>query len=97
PAFWSSSLLMLWIVTVSVFVAVYPPARGGRKIAYLTVASFVFSAIVLGIVLFGPSQHTRLRSHGPSLPVRPDAHGPAGGPFQFLVRATESGHTIPGR
>ena len=45
----SSGVLLVWLVTVTVFEAVYKPARQGRKIAYLTLASFVFwrSSLVL--------------------------------------------------
>ncbi len=57
PAVWSSALLFAWLVAVILFNAVYKPARGGRKVAYLTVASFVFLALILGILLFVPTQH----------------------------------------
>ncbi len=46
----SSGVLLVWLVTVTVFEAVYKPARQGRKIAYLTLASFVFLALVLSFV-----------------------------------------------
>lgn len=46
----SSGVLLIWLVTVTVFEAVYKPARQGRKIAYLTLASFVFLALVLSFV-----------------------------------------------
>jgi hypothetical protein len=37
---------------VLIFEACYKPAREGRKVAYLTVASFVFLGLVLYFVLF---------------------------------------------
>ena len=46
----SSGVLLVWLVTVTVFEAIYKPARQGRKIAYLTLASFVFLALVLSFV-----------------------------------------------
>ena len=46
----SSGVLLIWLITVTIFEAVYKPARQGRKIAYLTLASFVFLAMVLGFV-----------------------------------------------
>jgi hypothetical protein len=49
----SSAILLCWLVTVLLFEYFYKPARQGRKIAYLTVASFVFLALVLGIVILG--------------------------------------------
>ena len=55
PTVWSSALLLLWLVIALTFNWLYKPARRGRKVAYLTMASFGFLAIVLGLVLF--SQH----------------------------------------
>ena len=46
----SSGVLLLWLITVTIFEAFYKPARQGRKIAYLTLASFVFLAMVLVFV-----------------------------------------------
>ena len=49
----SSAILLCWLMTVLLFEYFYKPARQGRKIAYLTVASFVFLALVLCIVILG--------------------------------------------
>ncbi len=57
PVVWSSGILFLWVVIASIFEFFYKPARQGRKVAYLTVASFSFLCLVLAVVLFGPSQH----------------------------------------
>ncbi|MEC7564541.1 MAG: cytochrome C assembly protein [Planctomycetota bacterium] len=51
----SSAILLIWLLTLSVFEMVYKPARQGRKIAYLTLASFVFLLMVLGLAIL--SQH----------------------------------------
>ena len=42
PVVWSSGLLLAWMLAAAVFSALYRPARQGRKIAYLTLASFMF-------------------------------------------------------
>ena len=49
----SSAVLLCWLISVLLFEYFYKPARQGRKVAYLTVASFVFLAMVLGVVIFG--------------------------------------------
>ena len=54
----SSGVLLIWLVTVTVFEAVYKPARQGRKIAYLTLASFVFLAASLVLCLW-PNMRVR--------------------------------------
>ena len=53
PVVVSSGVLFLWLMTASIFEWVYRPARQGRKVAYLTLASFVFLALALGFVLLG--------------------------------------------
>ena len=58
PVIWTSSLLLAWLVTAAIFGVVYRPARQGRKVAYLTVASFVFLVLALGLRLFLPSVHS---------------------------------------
>lgn len=52
PVILSSGVLFLWLLAVMIFEWVYKPARAGRKVAYLTVASFVFLGLVLYFVLF---------------------------------------------
>jgi hypothetical protein len=54
---WTSGLLLAWLLGAIGFEHFYKPARQGRKVAYLTVASFIFLSMVLGIVLFVPSEH----------------------------------------
>jgi ABC-type uncharacterized transport system permease subunit len=53
----TSGLLLVWLVIAALVEIFYKPARRGAKVAYLTVASFVFLVIVLLIALFGPTQH----------------------------------------
>jgi hypothetical protein len=47
PVVWSLAAMLVWLVAAEVFRLVYPAARRGRKIAYLTLASFVFLVIAL--------------------------------------------------
>lgn len=49
----SSAALFMWLIATSIFEYVYRPARQGQKIAYLTIASFVFLAFVLTFVILG--------------------------------------------
>lgn len=51
----SSGVLFMWLVTAVLLETFYKPARQGRKVALLTVASFVFLLLALGFVLF--SEH----------------------------------------
>jgi len=62
PVVWSSALLLVWLIASAIFNGIYRPARQGRKVAYLTVASMLFLILVLGIVLFGSSQHAQNRA-----------------------------------
>jgi ABC-type transport system involved in cytochrome c biogenesis permease subunit len=68
PVVWTSGILLLWLIAVLIFESAYKPAQQGRKVAYLTVASFVFLALVLGMVLLAPSRHASPPSEagGPS-------------------------------
>lgn len=51
PVVWTSTLLFGWVVSATIFNWLYKPARHGRKVAYLLVASFLFLVIELVIVL----------------------------------------------
>lgn len=53
PVVLSSGVLFLWLTVVTIFEAIYRPAREGNKVAYLTLASFVFLGLALYFVLFG--------------------------------------------
>jgi hypothetical protein len=57
PVVLASALMLGWLVAAAVFNWTYPAARHGRKVAYLTVASLLFLAVVLGTFLFGNSEH----------------------------------------
>lgn len=62
PVVWTSGILFLWLAAASIFNLVYKPARQGRKVAYLTVASFIFLGMALGVVLFSSTEHASSRS-----------------------------------
>jgi ABC-type uncharacterized transport system permease subunit len=57
PVIWSSGALLAWMTAAALFSTLYRPARQGRKVAYLTVASFLFLAAVLGYQLAAPTVH----------------------------------------
>jgi ABC-type uncharacterized transport system permease subunit len=61
PAICISGLLVAWLMIAALVEIFYRPARQGTKVAYLTVASFIFLVIVLTIVLFAPTQHAGTR------------------------------------
>jgi ABC-type uncharacterized transport system permease subunit len=90
PVVWSSGLVVAWMITAGLFSMLYRPARQGRKVAYLTVSSFILMALMLGVRLLLPTEHgaappssTRLGSRSRPMGVvleRPAlraAHAPA--------------------
>lgn len=52
PVVWSASLLFGWLLAATTFSLLYEPARYGRKVAYLTIATGLFLALELVIVLW---------------------------------------------
>ena len=64
-----SAVLLTWLLAASVFEWLYKPAQQGRKVAYLTVASFVFLAMVMALLVVS-SEHASPRRTSVSL-VRP--------------------------
>ena len=57
PLVMSLSAMLAWLVVAEVFRLVYPAARQGRKVAYLTVAAFAFLLFVLAMFLLQDSLH----------------------------------------
>ena len=55
PVIWTSGVLSIWLIGTVIFQGVYKPARHGRKVAYLVVASFLF--LVLELLLVVSVQH----------------------------------------
>ncbi len=62
PAVLSSLVLLGWLVAATLFESIYRPAREGRKVAYLTIASFIFLVLALGFVL--ATKHATPRESG---------------------------------
>src|SRR5688572_16334782 len=58
----SSAVLLVWLLSATIFEWLYKPAQQGRKVAYLTVASFLFLALVMAILLAGGSEHAKPRA-----------------------------------
>ena len=57
PVVLSTLLMFGWLVIAVLTGALYKPARQGRKVAYLTMVSFVFLVIALGVMWFLNTQH----------------------------------------
>ncbi len=57
PVVLSTLLMFFWLLAAVAINALYRPARQGRKVAYLTLVSFVFLAIMLATGLLMNSQH----------------------------------------
>jgi hypothetical protein len=58
----TSAVLLAWLLAATLFEWLYKPAQQGRKVAYLTVASFLFLALVVAMLLVGGSKHAQPRS-----------------------------------
>jgi ABC-type uncharacterized transport system permease subunit len=57
PVIWSSGLMLAWLVAAAIFNGVYRPSRRGRKVAYLTVVSFVFLVVALSVLMLVNTRH----------------------------------------
>jgi hypothetical protein len=67
PVVITSGILVAWLLAATIFELVYKPAQQGRKVAYLTVANFLFLALVLTMLATGKSQHApRVQPKPPS-------------------------------
>lgn len=58
PVVLSLSLMTAWLLTAEVFRLIYPAARRGRKVAYLTMAAFVFLLLVFASFMWADSFHS---------------------------------------
>jgi hypothetical protein len=58
----SSAALLVWLLAATIFEWWYKPAQQGRKVAYLTVASFLFLAMVMALLVIGGSEHATPRA-----------------------------------
>ena len=58
PIVWRLGGTMAWLVVAALFSQLYRPANHGRKVAYLTVASFIFLAFTAILRPFVASEHS---------------------------------------
>lgn len=89
PVVLSSGVLCAWLIVASLFEAFYKPARQGRKVAYLTLASFIFLAMTLGFVLLG-DHASRRPSPSPASPESAPAAAPSPAPAAEPLPAAAS-------
>ena len=69
PVVLSLSGMLSWLVAAEAFRLAYPAARRGRKVAYLTLAGFVFLVFTLATFMRHDSVHgggARRRAGGPA-------------------------------
>ena len=85
PVIWSTAAMFAWLLAAAIFSAVYRPARSGRKVAYLTVASFAFLAVSIGVRMLLPTEHGNQRDES-------TAHHGAGGSHMKLQMVGCSHH-----
>lgn len=64
PVVISLAAMLGWLVAAEIFRWFYPPARRGRKVAYLTLASFVFLIVSLASVTLMDTLHGGARTEG---------------------------------
>lgn len=65
----SSAVLLVWLLAATIFEWRYKPAQEGRKVAYLTVASFVFLALVMAMLVLGDTEHALPRTEAAGRPA----------------------------
>ena len=65
PAVASLIAMLAWLVLAEGFRVIYPAARRGRKVAYLTVAAFVFLVATLAFFALSDSFHQSSESEQP--------------------------------
>jgi ABC-type uncharacterized transport system permease subunit len=58
PIVLSSGAMLVWLFIAEIFRLVYPAARRGQKVAYLTLASFAFVVITVLVLALVDSSHS---------------------------------------
>lgn len=76
PVVLSLAAMLVWLLAAEIFRFVYPAARRGRKVAYLTLASFVFLIIALASftwldTVHDPARHSKLKLRSGAATVPP--------------------------
>ncbi|MEE8451343.1 MAG: cytochrome c biogenesis protein CcsA [Thermoguttaceae bacterium] len=88
PTVLSTQLLLLWLLGTAVASVFYKPARQGRKVACLTIASFLFLMITLGVGLLLPTGHGGQRQ----APAADEREAAARAPLEFRPSIADEGH-----
>jgi ABC-type uncharacterized transport system permease subunit len=70
PVVLSLAAMLAWLVGAEVFRLVYPAARRGRKVAYLTLASFVFLVIAIASLMLLDNVHGNSRQAKDDKPAK---------------------------
>ena len=69
PVVLSLAAMLVWLITAQIFRLVYPAARQGRKVAYLTLAAFVFLVFMLfSITVLDTIHGSKSRENEAALP-----------------------------
>ncbi|HEY4233140.1 MAG TPA: hypothetical protein VGM76_06925 [Lacipirellulaceae bacterium] len=68
PVVISSAAMMIWLFAAELFRWLYPAARQGRKVAYLTLASFVFLAATVASLTLVDTSHGRASTSSATAP-----------------------------
>lgn len=80
PVVLSLAAMLLWLVVAELFRIVYPAARRGRKVAYLTIAAFAFLVIVLASITWQDTLHQGGAAATAPDPLESGEEPPSGGP-----------------
>jgi len=72
PVIVSSAILFAWLLVSMLFNLCYRPARQGRKVAYLVMASFLFLVVEFTIVLYVGHATGQGQAPGQSTPDHQD-------------------------
>lgn len=73
PVVLSLAAMLLWLIIAEGFRVVYPAARRGRKVAYLTLAAFAFLVLTLVSFTLQDSLHGEARGEGSEVSLVGDA------------------------
>jgi ABC-type uncharacterized transport system permease subunit len=90
PVVISLAAMLVWLIAAEAFRLIYPAARQGRKVAYLTLASFVFLVIAIGSFTMLDNVHGSNRRQAPSA-----QHRAAANPQSAIRGSTELTEIIP--
>jgi ABC-type uncharacterized transport system permease subunit len=82
PVVLSTTVMFAWLVISAGAVLLYRPAREGKKVAYLTVISFIFLVVALGAGLLLDTRHWQVRPENATPPAA--GHPASAGTAQLL-------------